>query len=400
MGKLRVGMLTSGGDCPGLNATIRGAAKAIYEAFGEDKVEIVGIHDGYHGLIHGVYKVMQPSDFSGILTQGGTILGTKRTPFKMMQIIEDDKVDKVKEMKDTYKDLKLDCLFTLGGNGTHKTANMLSEEGLNVIGLPKTIDNDIYGTDVTFGFHSAVDIGTEVIDRIHTTANSHSRVMVIEIMGNKAGWLTLYSGLAGGADIILLPEIPYDIDKVAQACQKRADAGRNFSILAVAEGCFDVNEAKMKKKERARLRTEAGYTTATSRIAKQIQEMTGLETRTVVPGHMLRGGSPSAYDRILATQFGAHAAQLIRKQFSVGTGCCQHHCKISFSLSRIALNDCQFSKWNIRKPQPFHTGLFNVFITQHRHQFFCFWYFDCDCFCNCFLSVSVFITENFVPVFS
>ena len=169
MGKLRVGMLTSGGDCPGLNATIRGAAKAIYEAFGEDKVEIIGIHDGYHGLIHGVYKSMQPSDFSGILTQGGTILGTKRTPFKMMQIIEDDKVDKVKEMKDTYKDLKLDCLFTLGGNGTHKTANMLSEQGLNVIGLPKTIDNDIFGTDVTFGFHAAVDIGTEVIDRIHTT---------------------------------------------------------------------------------------------------------------------------------------------------------------------------------------------------------------------------------------
>ena len=260
MGKLRVGMLTSGGDCPGLNATIRGAAKAIYETFGEDNVEIIGIHDGYHGLIHGVYKSMQPSDFSGILTQGGTILGTKRTPFKMMQIIEDDKVDKVKEMKDTYKDLKLDCLFTLGGNGTHKTANMLSEEGLNVIGLPKTIDNDIFGTDVTFGFHSAVDIGTEVIDRIHTTANSHSRVMVIEIMGNKAGWLTLYSGLAGGADIILLPEIPY----------------------------------------------------ATARIAKQIESMTGLETRTVIPGHMLRGGSPSAYDRILATQFGAHAAQLLK----------------------------------------------------------------------------------------
>ena len=189
---------------------------------------------------------------------------------------------------------------------------MLSEEGLNVIGLPKTIDNDIFGTDVTFGFHSAVDIGTEVIDRIHTTANSHSRVMVIEIMGNKAGWLTLYSGLAGGADIILLPEIPYDIDKVAQACQKRAEAGKNFSILAVAEGCFDVNEAKMKKKERARLRAEAGYTTATSRIAKDIEAKTGLETRTVVPGHMLRGGSPSAYDRILATQFGAHAAQLLK----------------------------------------------------------------------------------------
>ncbi len=314
MAKLKIGILTSGGDCPGLNATIRGVAKATYETFGEDKVEIIGIHDGYHGLIHGVYKTMTPSDFSGILTQGGTILGTKRTPFSKMTIIEDDKVDKVKEMKQTYKDLKLDCLFTLGGNGTHKTANMLSEEGLNVIGLPKTIDNDIYGTDVTFGFHTAVDIGTEVIDRIHTTANSHSRIMVIEIMGNKAGWLTLYSGLAGGADIILLPEIPFDIEKVSQACQKRADAGKDFSIIAAAEGCFDIEEAKLKKKERARLRQERGETTATARIAREIQEKTGLETRTVVPGHILRGGSPSAYDRVLATQFGAHAAKLLKTE--------------------------------------------------------------------------------------
>lgn len=314
MAKLRIGILTSGGDCPGLNATIRGVAKATYEAFGEDKVEIIGIHDGYHGLIHGVYKEMEPSDFSGILTTGGTILGTKRTPFKMMQIIEDDKVDKVKEMKDTYKSLKLDCLFTLGGNGTHKTANMLSEEGLHVIGLPKTIDNDIFGTDVTFGFHTAVDIGTEVIDRIHTTANSHSRIMVIEIMGNKAGWLTLYSGLAGGADIILIPEIPFDIAKVAKACQRRADAGKAFSIIAVAEGAFDVEEAKMKKKERAKARAERGEVTATARIAKEIQTRTGLETRTVVPGHILRGGSPSAYDRVLATQFGAHAARLLKQE--------------------------------------------------------------------------------------
>mgnify|MGYP002522068612 FL=1 len=314
MAKLRIGILTSGGDCPGLNATIRGVAKATYEAFGEDKVEIVGIHDGYHGLIHGDYKVMEPSDFSGILTTGGTILGTKRTPYKMMQIIEDDKVDKVKEMKATYKDLKLDCLFTLGGNGTHKTANMLSEEGLNVIGLPKTIDNDIFGTDVTFGFHTAVDIGTEVIDRIHTTANSHSRIMVIEIMGNKAGWLTLYSGLAGGADIILIPEIPFDIAKVAKACQRRADAGKAFSIIAVAEGAFDIEEAKLKKKERAKARADRGEVTATSRIAKEVEARTGLETRTVVPGHILRGGSPSAYDRVLATQFGAHAASLLKQE--------------------------------------------------------------------------------------
>lgn len=314
MAKLRIGILTSGGDCPGLNATIRGVAKATYEAFGDDKVQIIGIHDGYHGLIHGDYKEMERSDFSGILTTGGTILGTKRTPYKMMQIIEDDKVDKVKEMKETYKELKLDCLFTLGGNGTHKTANMLSEEGLNVIGLPKTIDNDIYGTDVTFGFHTAVDIGTEVIDRIHTTANSHSRIMVIEIMGNKAGWLTLYSGLAGGADIILIPEIPFDMAKVAKACQKRADAGKAFSIIAVAEGAFDVEEAKLKKKERAKARAERGEVTATARIAKEIQAITGLETRTVVPGHILRGGSPSAYDRVLATQFGAHAAYLLKQE--------------------------------------------------------------------------------------
>ena len=244
MAKLRIGILTSGGDCPGLNATIRGVAKATYEAFGEDKVEIVGIHDGYHGLIHGVYKEMEPSDFSGILTTGGTILGTKRTPYKMMSVIEDDNVDKVKQMKQTYKDLKLDCLFTLGGNGTHKTANMLSEEGLHVIGLPKTIDNDIFGTDVTFGFHTAVDIGTDVIDRLHTTAASHSRILMVEIMGNKAGWLTLYSGIAGGADMIVIPEIPFDTDKLAQACVRRVESGKAFSILAVAEGAFDSEEAK------------------------------------------------------------------------------------------------------------------------------------------------------------
>ena len=202
--KMRVGILTSGGDCPGLNATIRGVAKALYQRMG-DKVEIIGILNGYDGLINGNYRVMAPDEFSGILTVGGTILGTKRTPFKMMRVVGDDKVDKVAAMKKTYKDAKLDCLLCLGGNGTHKTANLLSQEGLNIIGLPKTIDNDIFGTDVTFGFHTAVDIATDVIDRIHTTAGSHSRVMCIEVMGNKAGWLTLYAGMAGGADIILLP---------------------------------------------------------------------------------------------------------------------------------------------------------------------------------------------------
>lgn len=308
--KRRIGILTSGGDCPGLNATIRGVAKACYEKFGND-VEIIGIQDGYSGLINNQCKIMQPSDFSGILTTGGTIFGTKRTPFKMMKVVEEDNVDKVRNMKKTYKDQKLDCLLTLGGNGTHKTANLLAEEGLNVIGLPKTIDNDIWGTSVTFGFHTAVDIATDVIDRLHTTANSHGRILVVEIMGNKAGWLTLYSGIAGGADMIVIPEIPYDIDILCAACEKRAQQGKGFSILAVAEGAFDVEEAKMKKKERAKARAEAGITTASNRIATQIQTSTGLETRVCVPGHMLRGGSPSAYDRILATQFGVHAAELI-----------------------------------------------------------------------------------------
>ena len=219
-------------------------------------------------------------------------------------------MDKVAAMKKTYKNLKLDCLITLGGNGTHKTANLLSEEGLNVIGLPKTIDNDIYGTDFTFGFHTANDIATEVIDRIHTTAASHGRVMVIEIMGNKAGWLTLYSGVAGGADAILIPEIPYSMEKVAEVVKRRAESNKGFTIIAVAEGAMDLDEAKLKKKEREARRAE-GFSSS-AYVAKKLQEMVGVEARSVVPGHIQRGGTPSAYDRVLSTQFGVHAAELIR----------------------------------------------------------------------------------------
>ena len=309
--KRRIGILTSGGDCPGLNAAIRGVARAAYEMF---DTEIVGIVDGYRGLIQCEYREMERSDFSGILTLGGTILGTARTPYKYMRVIGEDNVDKVAQMKATYKKLKLDCLVTLGGNGTHKTANLLSEEGLNIIGLPKTIDNDIWGTDVTFGFHTAVDIATDVVDRIHTTATSHGRCMVIEIMGNKAGWLTLYSGLAGGADVVLLPEIPYDIENVIKAVNRRAKQNKAFSIIAVAEGAMDKEEAEMKGKKRLAARQEAGFTTISSRIAKQIEAETGIETRAVVPGHVQRGGSPSAYDRVLATRFGVHAAELIREE--------------------------------------------------------------------------------------
>ena len=319
----RVGILTSGGDCPGLNATIRGAAKALYQRFGSE-VEIVGIQNGYDGLIKGEWREMQQHEFSGILTVGGTILGTKRTPFKMMKVVEGDNVDKVAAMKKTYRDARLDCLLCLGGNGTHKTANLLCEEGLNIIGLPKTIDNDIYGTDVTFGFHTAVDIATEVIDRIHTTASSHRRCMVIEIMGNKAGWLTLYSGIAGGADIILIPELPYNIENVVDAIKRRSEQGKTFSIIAVAEGAYDVAEAAMKKKERAARRAERGERTATSRIARQVEQMTGFETRVCVPGHMQRGGSPRAGHRVWHLCRQADRGRPLRR----GGGHAQQHCHL------------------------------------------------------------------------
>ena len=309
--KRRIGILTSGGDCPGLNATIRGVARAAYEMF---DAEIIGIMDGYRGLIEGEWQEMKRGQFSGILTLGGTILGTSRQPFRNMRVIGEDNVDKVAAMKRHYNEMKLDCLVCLGGNGTHKTANLLSQEGLNVIGLPKTIDNDIYGTDFTFGFHTAVDIATEVIDRIHTTAASHGRTMVIEIMGNKAGWLTLYSGLAGGADVVLLPEIPYDIKEVAKVVESRAKSKKAFSIIAVAEGAMSKKEAKMKKKEREAARQEAGFNGIANRVAKELTDLVGVEARAVVPGHIQRGGSPSAYDRVLATQFGVHAAQLIAKE--------------------------------------------------------------------------------------
>lgn len=303
--KKRIGILTSGGDCPGLNAAIRGVAKASY---GMMDCEIIGIHDGFKGLIENRTQDMIPSDFSGILTRGGTILGTSRTPFKRMRKIEEDQVDKVKNMVETYERLKLDCVVTLGGNGTHKNANLLREEGLNVIGLPKTIDNDIWGTDVTFGFHSAVDIATEVVDRIHTTADSHDRVMVIELMGNKAGWLTMYAGIAGGADVILIPEIPYNLDAVYTSLQKRhKKGGKNFSIITIAEGAAPMNESV----EERRLRLASPFPNMSYRLAQSIQSELGLETRVTIPGHQQRGGSPSPYDRLLATNLGAYAAELI-----------------------------------------------------------------------------------------
>jgi 6-phosphofructokinase 1 len=257
MSKRKIGILTSGGDCPALNATIRGAVRSFKHGLGADNVEFIGIRNGFHGLIHNTARIMQPDDFYGLLTRGGTSLGSKRTPFKEMRVVGDDGIDKVAAMKKNYKQLGLDCLLTFGGNGTHKNANLLSEEGLNIIALPKTIDNDIRGTDVTFGFHTAVEVGTEVIDRIHTTAHSHCRVMVVEIMGNKSGALALYTGLAGGVDVILMPEIPYSPDAVIEAIRKRAEAGKPYSVIAAAEGAMDKFEAAMKKK-RACSKTRRG----------------------------------------------------------------------------------------------------------------------------------------------
>lgn len=312
----RVGILTSGGDCQGLNASIRGVAKALYGHFGNDGLEIYGIIDGYRGLIYGEYRLMKQEDFSGILTRGGTILGTSRQPFKLMRVVDENSVDKVKAMKGHYNELKLDCLVILGGNGTQKTANLLCEEGLNVVSLPKTIDNDLWGTDMTFGFQSAVDIATNVIDCIHTTATSHGRVFIVEVMGHKVGWLTLYAGIAGGADIILIPEIPYDIGSVIETVKTRTKNGKNFSILAVAEGAVSKELAAMPKKKKKAVLSELKYPSISYQIAQEIEQATGQETRVTVPGHFQRGGSPCPYDRVLSTRFGAAAAQLIiNKQY-------------------------------------------------------------------------------------
>ena len=308
---LRIGMLTSGGDCQALNAAMRGVVKGICNK--RKDVEIYGFKDGYKGLIYSDFNMLTSKDFSGILTQGGTILGTSRQPFKLMRVPDKDGIDKVEAMKHTYHKLHLDCLVILGGNGTHKTANLLREEGLNVVTLPKTIDNDLWGTDMTFGFQSAVDIATDTIDRIHTTATSHSRVFIIEVMGHKVGHVTLHAGIAGGADIILLPEIPYDIDKVVGAIERRKRNGSGFTILAVAEGAISKEDAQLGKKELKKKMEEDRklYPSVSYKVAKEIEDRTGMEIRVTVPGHTQRGGSPCPYDRVLSTRLGSAAAKLI-----------------------------------------------------------------------------------------
>ncbi len=308
---LRIGMLTSGGDCQALNAAMRGVVKGICGA--REDVEIYGFQEGYKGLIYSNFKMLTSRDFSGILTVGGTILGTSRQPFKLMRVPDENGLDKVEAMKHTYHKLNLNCLVVLGGNGTHKTAHMLSEEGLNVITLPKTIDNDLWGTEMTFGFQSAVDIATDTIDRIHTTATSHSRVFIVEVMGHKVGWVTLHAGIAGGADIVLLPEIPYDIDVVVDAINRRKAAGKKFTIIAVAEGAISKQDAKLSKKElkKKQEKDKTKYPSVAYELAEKVQKRTDQEVRITVPGHTQRGGSPCPYDRVLSTRLGAAAAEAI-----------------------------------------------------------------------------------------
>ena len=331
----RIGLLTSGGDCQALNATMRGVVKGLSSSI--DQLEVYGFDNGYRGLIYSKYRMLTSRDFSGILTQGGTILGTSRQPFKLMRVPDEKGLDKVAAMKQTYYKLCLDCLVILGGNGTQKTANLLREEGLNIIHLPKTIDNDIWGTDMTFGFQSAVNIATDAIDCIHTTAASHGRVFIVEVMGHKVGSLTLHAGVAGGADIILIPEIPYNINKIVDAVDKRSKAGKRFTILAVAEGAISKEDAKLSKKEyKAKLAKRAKkYPSVSYEIAHQIEEKTGNEVRVTVPGHTQRGGSPCPYDRVLSTRIGVGAAEcIINEEYGVMVGI------VNGKIKTIPLEEC------------------------------------------------------------
>ena len=287
---MKIGILSSGGDCPGINAAIRGVGKCSMLHFG---MEVIGIHNGFKGLLEKDIQVFNERSLSGILNLGGTILGTSREkPFrKQLQASESDKPQVI---LDNYRQLGLDALVCIGGNGTQKTANLLANIGLNVVGVPKTIDNDIWGTDITFGFDTAVNIATESIDRLHSTASSHKRVMVVEVMGHHAVWIALYAGMAGAADVILMPELAYDMDRVNELLSERARQGKPYSIVVVAEGLKTPVKAH-----------PSAY------ITEEIEKATGLETRDTVLGYTQRGGNPSPFDRNLATRLGAYAAEMI-----------------------------------------------------------------------------------------
>jgi 6-phosphofructokinase 1 len=294
-----IGILTGGGDCPGLNAVIR----AVVRASDAEGWDCVGVLEGWRGLVDGRYRDLGPQQVSGILPRGGTIIGTSRTnPFTL-----DGGVEKVLQ---NFEDRSLDALVAIGGEDTLGVAERLfREHELPVVGVPKTIDNDLSGTDYTFGFDTAVTIATEAIDRLHTTAESHNRVMVVEVMGRHAGWIAVMSGIAGGADVILIPEQPVDFDEVAEGIRKRHARGKNFSIVVVSEGCDLPGAADAGEVD------QFGHAILANRgvgevLGREIEQRTGFETRVTVLGHVQRGGSPTPRDRVLATRFGLEAAKL------------------------------------------------------------------------------------------
>ncbi|MCD8200697.1 MAG: 6-phosphofructokinase [Clostridia bacterium] len=306
---MKIGILTSGGDCSGLNPVIRAIGLSAYNTI--KGVEIYGIHNGYAGLVAGDFCKMRKKEFDGLLMEGGTVLGSIRTPFKTVQDPYKEDQSKLDLMLANYKKLGLDCLFCLGGAGTHRNADLLAQNGCNVIGVPKTIDNDVYGTDVTFGFTTAVDVAADAMQRLRTTSSSHHRVMVCEVMGNKVGWLTIHSGLAAGADIILIPEIPFNLDAITKYIKKEMGEGDKRSVLiAIAEGAILDSEANVKKGQREFARKELGEITVTKHLAEELQARTGIETRSDVLGYIQRGGTPCAYDRVLCTRYGEYAVRL------------------------------------------------------------------------------------------
>ena len=313
--KKRIAILTGGGDCPGINAVIRAVTKKAIIEYG---MEIIGIEDGYEGLINNKHRKLSYEDVSGILTLGGTILGTSKTANPYRYAIRRGKKLFFKDLSKTVirnaKKLDIDCLVCIGGDGTLGIAYDLYRDGIPIVGVPKTIDNDIRGTDITFGFDSAVWIATEGIDRIHTTAQSHHRIMIIEVMGHNAGWLALNSGIAGGGDVILIPEIPYDVGVIARVVKERHRKGKRFSIVVVAEGAKpkggDIVIQRIVKTSSDPIRLGGiGFI-----VGEQLEKATGLETRTVVMGHLQRGGSPTPFDRILATELGTKAVEMIEKK--------------------------------------------------------------------------------------
>jgi phosphofructokinase-like protein len=321
MAQKAIGILTSGGDCPGLNAAIRAVGKAARGNYG---MQVIGFRDGFRGLVENRTVRLDNSALSGILTLGGTILGTSRDKPHMMPV-GNITMDMTDVAVDNYHKHHLDVLVCLGGGGTQKNAKRLIDKGLTIITLPKTIDNDVWGTDVTFGFDTAMSIATEAIDRLHTTAESHHRIIVVEIMGHNAGWLPLGAGLAGGADVILIPEIRYDIEVVAEAVLSRSRAGKRFSIIAMAEGAMSQQEAmaleKSERKEKKKKKDDPepedlpfpAIEPASARLARQLQELTRLEARVTSLGHLQRGGVPTPTDRLLATRLGTACADLIQQ---------------------------------------------------------------------------------------